>query len=214
MRNNLFAFAPWSSLFFHHAHWDQTEKSLCPSLGSEPTLAQGPSALSNNLPLSIHPATSVATFIRRIKTYLFDLATPVCPMACWCFEIASTTLYLNTDLAVAPLSLAMPGILPLWKFDWLIDWNDHRSGPWLIGHSSQKLRGRIDPSTGQSDVWTFTVDLPFHLQRTLVAADFNTFPLKIFHTHVLPTFSFNSWEISLTGVLILISLIWTKPYVA
>ena len=29
---------------FHHAHWDQTEESLCPSLGSRPTLVQGPSA--------------------------------------------------------------------------------------------------------------------------------------------------------------------------
>ena len=27
-----------------YAHWDQTEESLCPSLGSRPTLAQGPSA--------------------------------------------------------------------------------------------------------------------------------------------------------------------------
>ena len=29
--------------FLHHAHWDQREESLCPSLGSGPTLAQGPS---------------------------------------------------------------------------------------------------------------------------------------------------------------------------
>ena len=34
--------------------------------------------------------------------------------------IASTTSYLNTNLAVAPLSLAMPGILVLQKLDWLI----------------------------------------------------------------------------------------------
>ena len=54
---------------------------LCPSLGSRPTLAQGPSAhvppfLWNNLPLSVRSATSVATFRRRLKTYLFDLAFP------------------------------------------------------------------------------------------------------------------------------------------
>ena len=35
------------------------------------------------------------------------------PTACWCYGIASTTLYLNTDLAVVPLSLATPGILAL-----------------------------------------------------------------------------------------------------
>ena len=44
MRNSPFTFAPWLPFLFHHAHWDQTEKSLCPSLGSRPTLAQGPSA--------------------------------------------------------------------------------------------------------------------------------------------------------------------------
>ena len=31
-------------------------------------------SLWNNLPLSVHPATSVATFRRRLKTSLFDLA--------------------------------------------------------------------------------------------------------------------------------------------
>ena len=43
-------------------------------------------SLWNNLPLSVRSATSVATFRRRLKTYLFDLAfplwTPVCPTAC------------------------------------------------------------------------------------------------------------------------------------
>ena len=33
-------------------------------------------SLWNNLPLSVHSATSVATFRRRLKTYLFDLASP------------------------------------------------------------------------------------------------------------------------------------------
>ena len=46
MRNNLFTFAPWMPLLFHHVHWDQTEESLCPSLGLGPTLAQGLSALA------------------------------------------------------------------------------------------------------------------------------------------------------------------------
>ena len=44
MRNSPFTFAPWLPFLFHHAHWDQTEESLCPSLGSRSTLAQGPSA--------------------------------------------------------------------------------------------------------------------------------------------------------------------------
>ena len=44
MRNSPFTFAPWLPFLFHHAHWDQTEESLCPSLGSRPTMAQGPSA--------------------------------------------------------------------------------------------------------------------------------------------------------------------------
>ena len=44
MRNSLFTFAPWLPFLFHHAHWNQREESLCPSLGSRPTLARGPSA--------------------------------------------------------------------------------------------------------------------------------------------------------------------------
>ena len=34
-------------------------------------------SLWNNLPLSVHSATSVATFRRRLKTYLFNLAFPL-----------------------------------------------------------------------------------------------------------------------------------------
>ena len=36
-------------------------------------------SLWNNLPLSVRSATSVATFRRRLKTYLFDLASPPPP---------------------------------------------------------------------------------------------------------------------------------------
>ena len=43
MRKRPFTSAPWLPFLFHHAHWDQTEESLCPSLGSRPTLVQGPS---------------------------------------------------------------------------------------------------------------------------------------------------------------------------
>ena len=41
-------------------------------------------------------------------------------LACWCYGIVSSILLLNTDLAVAPLSLALPGIFVLCLFDWLI----------------------------------------------------------------------------------------------
>ena len=58
MRNSLFTFAPWLPFLFHHAHWDQTEESLRPSLGSRPTLAQGSSA---HVPL----------FFGKILHYLF-----------------------------------------------------------------------------------------------------------------------------------------------
>ena len=34
-----------------------------------------------------------------------------------CYGTVSSILLLNTDLAVAPLSLASPGILAPWKFD-------------------------------------------------------------------------------------------------
>ena len=78
----------------------------------------------NNLPLSVRSATSVATFRRRLKRYLFDLGfpplTPVCPKACWCYGIASRTSHLNTRLTVTPLSLVLLGILALKKFQWLI----------------------------------------------------------------------------------------------
>ena len=64
MRNNLFTFAPWLPLLFHHAHWDQTEESLYPSLGSGPTLAQGPSTL---VPVLVQPST-ICPFSHLQKT--------------------------------------------------------------------------------------------------------------------------------------------------
>ena len=83
-------------------------------------------SLWNNLPLSVCSASSVATFKKYLKTHLFDLAfppwIPSLPMACWCYGTVSSILLLNTDLAVVPPSLALPGILALYKFDWLIDW--------------------------------------------------------------------------------------------
>ena len=45
-------------------------------------------------------------------------------MACWCYGTVSSMLPLNTDLAVAPLSLGFAGdigAIEIWLIDWLID---------------------------------------------------------------------------------------------
>ena len=50
-------------------------------------------------------------------------------MARWCYRTVSSILLLNADSAVTPLSLALPGILALWKFDWwLIDSGEKEEG--------------------------------------------------------------------------------------
>ena len=78
MRNSPFTFAPWLLLHFHHAHWDQTEESVCRSLGLKKKNNTGARSFSfctpspwNNLLLSVNTATSVAR--RRFKTYPFNL---------------------------------------------------------------------------------------------------------------------------------------------
>ena len=74
-------------------------------------------SLWNNLLLSIRSAISVATFEKYLKTHLFDLAFPpytlTFPMAYRCYRTAPSILMLKTNLAVAPMSLALPGILAL-----------------------------------------------------------------------------------------------------
>ena len=53
-------------------------------------------------------------FTLRLLYDFFDPPEiPSFPMACWCYGIVSLILLLNTDLAVVPLSLALPGILAL-----------------------------------------------------------------------------------------------------
>ena len=115
-------------IHFLHVHWDQIKESIC--LYLEKTNAEKRSfsscapSLWNSLPLSVRSSTSVATFRKCLKIYLFDLAfpplTPAYPMTCWRCETASSILLLSTDLDVVPLSLATPGILVLRKFDCLI----------------------------------------------------------------------------------------------
>ena len=66
----------------HPVHWDQVTIIVCQSLGSRLTQVVDlfmlvPPFLWNNLPLSVHSATSVATFKKHLKTHLFDLAFPL-----------------------------------------------------------------------------------------------------------------------------------------
>ena len=79
-------------------------------------------SLWNNLILSVHTDTSVATYRKRFRTHLFDLAfppwTPARMMAHWCYRTASSILQLNTDSAVMPLTLATPGY---WLYRNMID---------------------------------------------------------------------------------------------
>ena len=73
-------------------------------------------SLWNNLPLSVHSATSVATFRRHLKTP-FRLGLPPVdtgvPNCLWILWNDFNSFAFEHDLAVAPLSLAMPGILVL-----------------------------------------------------------------------------------------------------
>ena len=120
VKNSLLIFTPCLLHRFLPVRWDQTMIIVCHSLGSRPILVLEvftlvPPSLWNNLPLSVHSASSVTTFKKYLKTHLFDLAFPPwilsLPMACWCYGTVSLILLLNTDLAVVPLSLASPGIL-------------------------------------------------------------------------------------------------------
>ena len=118
-------------LLFHHAHWDQTEESLCPSLGSRPTLAQGPSAhvpllfgttfhylsvqpprchlqkTSQNIPfrLGLPPVdTGVPNSLLMLRNSLKDLA----------FEHRSGCC------ATEPGYAGDIGAIDIWLIDWLI----------------------------------------------------------------------------------------------
>ena len=80
-------------------------------------------SLWNNLPLSVRSGISVATFKKYVNTHLFDSACPHryrhFPWPVDVTELFPRFFLLNTDLAVAPLSLASPEILALYI---LIDW--------------------------------------------------------------------------------------------
>ena len=108
MRNNPFTFTLWLQLLFHQAHWDQTEESLCPSLGSGPTLAQGPSVLA--------PLLFGTTF------HYLSAQPPRLPLS---EDVSKLPFRLGLP---TPVNTGMPnGLLMLWN-----DFNDflfeHRSG--------------------------------------------------------------------------------------
>ena len=96
--------------------------------------------LWNNLPLSVRSATSVATFRRRLETYLFDLVSPP-PVdtgvanGLLCYEIAWTTSHLNNNLAVAHWGWLRRGY---WRYrnliDWLIDSKDAATASHRLYH--------------------------------------------------------------------------------
>ena len=95
-------------------------ESLCPSLGSGPTLAQGPSALAPLLfgttfhYLSIQPPRLPPS--EDVSKHTFSTwPSPVDPSVPNGLLMLQNSLndFVNTNLAVAPLSLATPGILAL-----------------------------------------------------------------------------------------------------
>ena len=134
MRNNLFTFAPWFPLLFHHAHWDQTEESLCPSLRSGPTLAQGPSALAPLLfgttfhYLSIQPPWLPPS--EDIWKHTFDLASPPPPIdngvpnGLFMLRNSKNFVfeYRSGCCTTEPGYAGDIGDIEIWLIDWLIDW--------------------------------------------------------------------------------------------
>ena len=124
MRNSPFPFAPWLPLLFHHVYWDQTEESLCPSLGSRTALAQGPSAhvplifgtticpfshlqeTSQNIPfqLGLSPVdTGVPNWLLMLRNSLSNLVFKHRSDCC------STEPGYTGDI----------GAIEIWLFDWL-----------------------------------------------------------------------------------------------
>ena len=80
-----------------------------------------------NLPLSVE-FSHFSCYLQETSqdTSLWLVLSPRPPAhqtAHWCYGTVSSILLLNTDLAVVPVSLALPGILgvrEIWSIDWLI----------------------------------------------------------------------------------------------
>ena len=99
-------------------------KEMQPNTGAEAFCSCAPS-LCNNLPLSVHSATSIASFKKIFQDTslwlgLFPIDTSML-YGLLLLLTASWISLLNTKFTAAALSLASPGILVLQKFDWLIE---------------------------------------------------------------------------------------------
>ena len=94
-------------------------------------------SLWNNLPLSVRSATSVATFRRRLKTNLFDLAFPPVDTG-----VPNCLLMLRNSLndfafehrsgcyATEPGYAGGIGAIKIWLIDWSIDWLNQEEAWW------------------------------------------------------------------------------------
>ena len=112
-----------ASLYWREA-WLVLQPCGCPTIkhtyailmrsGSLPTAGRGGGGGRPRLPNYFCNTLAVLTS----RGHKHDCA---CLMACWRYGTALSILLLNTDSAVAPLSLTTAGILALQKFDWLID---------------------------------------------------------------------------------------------
>ena len=62
-----------------------------------------------------------AVFMKRLTGKTGISFSSAHPITCWCYGTAWLILLLNTDLAWRATEPGSPGILALWKFNWLID---------------------------------------------------------------------------------------------
>ena len=120
VKSNLFIFTPCLPHYSHPIHWYQTKESLCLLLWCRPTQEQGrftldplpfgkqPVCSFSNLNCNL-PATSLDTSL-WLGLSCMDSTVPNGPLMLW---TALQILLLNTDLAGAPLTQALLGILAL-----------------------------------------------------------------------------------------------------
>ena len=124
MKNSPFIFTPCLPHRFLPVHWDQTMIIVCQSLGSRPLLVLELFTLVPRLfgttshclsiqPFQLLPLRNIWRHISLIWPSPPPPYIPSLAMAFWCYGTVPSSLLLNTDLAVAPLSLASPGILAL-----------------------------------------------------------------------------------------------------
>ena len=91
--------------------------------------------------------------------------------ACWCYGTVSSILLLNTDLAVTLLSLASPGILALYKFDWLIVWKWEWVGVFKKNSVVQQLYTQPPKTNDKTWAWS-SLKLVFSIVAGLASQNF------------------------------------------